>query len=162
MMTTLKGTDTVPHTTHRNRTEEERAMKLNKDNKYTIEVGDQLKFNESEVYTVTTIIPCRNGVNFTLRDIKTGQTIYSHPSSQCYGAEVIKAEANRGAGAAYLTAYEKAEDLAFRLDVAIANKLHPMEHKSGSINWGDVGAMNRIIEKLNEVLDLVDDYTRNI
>lgn len=137
-------------------------MKLNKDNKYTIEVGDQLKFNESEVYTVTTIIPCRNGINFTLRDTKTGQTIYSHPSSQCYGAEVIKANANLDAGAAYLAAYEKAEDLSFRLDATIAEKLHPMGRKAGSINWGDVGTMNLIIERLNEVLDLVDDYTRNI
>ena len=76
-------------------------MKLNRNNKYTIEIGDQLKFSESEVYTVTTIIPVRNGVNFTLRDVKTGQTIYSNPSSQCYGAEVIKAKANQGAGATY-------------------------------------------------------------
>lgn len=63
-------------------------MKLNKDNKRTVAVGDILRDSCGD-HTVVTVINGKNGVSFTLR-LPTGQTLYSYPSSQCYGMEIIK------------------------------------------------------------------------
>lgn len=125
-------------------------MKLNKDNKYAIEVGDQLKFSESAIYTVTTILPCRTGVNFTLRDIKTGQTIYSHPSSQCYGAEVIKADgACPDINKAYLRQQAKVDDLL----MAAMHTLNCIDaFREGEDTWSDVAEMSRYLEPLTEIV----------
>ena len=69
-------------------------MKLNKDNKHEVRQGDFLRFSYGDCYRVNTIIPgiYRNAINFTLQDVKTKQTIYSMPSSECYGAEIIRME----------------------------------------------------------------------
>lgn len=66
-------------------------MKLNRSTKRDVKVGDVLRFSAREEYTVTGVLPYgASGLCFTIRDNKTGQWIYAYPSSQCYGAEIIK------------------------------------------------------------------------
>ena len=68
-------------------------MKLNKNTKTLVNVGDMLVFSDSEKYRVVTIIEYnnRNGARgFTLVDMKTGMHVYSMPSSMYYGAEIVK------------------------------------------------------------------------
>ena len=69
-------------------------MKLNKDNKHTLQIGDILDFGYSkEQYIITNLWtnPTRsNAMNITLQNIHTKQTIYGYRSSLCYGAEIIK------------------------------------------------------------------------
>lgn len=68
-------------------------MKLNRSTKHDVQVGDVLRFSYDGDYLVTNVIPSgTSGVCFTLRSTKTGQTIYAYPSSQLYGAEIIKNE----------------------------------------------------------------------
>ena len=66
-------------------------MKLNKDTKHDVKVGDVLRFENGDSYIVTTIIEgsYRNALSFTIRDIKDGRTIYAHPSSKLYGADIV-------------------------------------------------------------------------
>lgn len=67
-------------------------MKLNKDNKHTLQIGDILDFGKDQ-YIITNLwtSPTRtNAINITLQDIRTKQTIYGYRSSLCYGAEIIK------------------------------------------------------------------------
>lgn len=63
-------------------------MKLNKDNKRTVAIGDVLRDSCGD-YTVTNVIEGKFGISFTLR-LHTGQTLYAYPSSKCYGMEIIK------------------------------------------------------------------------
>jgi len=66
-------------------------MKLNKDTKHDVKVGDILRFDDGSEYTVTNVITAyryANAVSFTIRD-KYGRTIYAEPSSKLYGAEII-------------------------------------------------------------------------
>lgn len=65
-------------------------MKLNKDNKYQITLGDRLMIGD-EPFTVTSITTYRNGLAFTIQDTK-GRKIYGEPSSHLYGCEIIKSE----------------------------------------------------------------------
>jgi len=65
-------------------------MKLTKDNKHSVTVGDILKFSEKESYMIRTVVPYNNGICFSLQDTKTKQVIYCYPSSKCYGTEIIK------------------------------------------------------------------------
>ena len=68
-------------------------MKLNKNTKRLVNVGDVLKFGENESYMVRTVYEYqRGGLSFTLEDVRTKQHIYLYPSSKCYGAEIIKAQ----------------------------------------------------------------------
>ena len=74
-----------------------KKMRLNRTNKTEVKEGDVLRFypySGKEDYIITTIIPgaYRNSLSFTLRNVKTKQTIYCYPSSKCYGAEIIKME----------------------------------------------------------------------
>lgn len=72
----------------------ENKLRLNRLNKYDVCIGDKLEFypyNGSEKYIVTNVIKTGNySVSFTLQNMKTLQTIYSYPSSACYGALVMK------------------------------------------------------------------------
>lgn len=63
-------------------------MKLTKDNKHTVAVGDTLRDTCGD-YTVATVISGKNGLSFTLR-CPSGQTVYGYPSSKCYGMEIVK------------------------------------------------------------------------
>ena len=67
-------------------------MKLNKNTKTLVNVGDMLVFSDSEKYLVVNVIEYhKNGARgFTLRDMKTGMHVYSMPSSMYYGAEIVK------------------------------------------------------------------------
>ena len=65
-------------------------MKLNKDNKHNIKIGDMIRFSCGEAYIITTVIQNGHSVCFTLRDIKSGQYLYCYPSNKCYGAEIIR------------------------------------------------------------------------
>ena len=66
-------------------------MKLNKETKHLVEVGDNIRFTCGNNYKVVTVIKSANGgLNFTLEDVKDGRRIYSYPSSKCYGAEILK------------------------------------------------------------------------
>lgn len=72
-------------------------MKLDKNTKHEVEIGDRLKFSDGCVCTVVNVIRWANGrsgnaVSYTLRDMRDGRTIYSMPSSDCYGATIIKQE----------------------------------------------------------------------
>lgn len=69
-------------------------MKLNKDTKHSVKIGDRLRFAYGDCYMVTNVIQSADGrtVNFTIQDIKTKQTIYAQPSSKLYGAEIISEE----------------------------------------------------------------------
>ena len=68
-------------------------MKLNRSTKRDVKVGDVLRFSAREEYTVTGVHPTgASSLCFTIRDNKTGQWIYAYPSSQLYGAEIIKKE----------------------------------------------------------------------
>ena len=66
-------------------------MKLNKDNKYQITLGDCLKSGE-KVYKVVSITTYKNGLAFTLEDTEDKRRIYGEPSSHLYGCEIIKSE----------------------------------------------------------------------
>ena len=65
--------------------------KLTKDNRHSLKAGDELRFSNGDEYTVDTIIDTGRSVCFTLTDKRDGKRIYSHPSSECYGAEIIRA-----------------------------------------------------------------------
>lgn len=67
-------------------------MKLNKDTRHTVEIGDVLRFSDKEAYVVTEVMSGANGRTFyfTLADIRTKQHIYGMKSSALYGAEIIK------------------------------------------------------------------------
>ena len=68
-------------------------MKLNKDNKFEVDVGDIIDFGNDAYEVMTVIHGGRNSLSFTLREMQTMRTIYAYPSSYCYGADVIKAGA---------------------------------------------------------------------
>ena len=64
-------------------------MKLNRETKKDLEIGDVLRDSCGD-YTVLNIIHgMRGNVSLTLR-IPDGRTLYAYPSSQCYGMEIIK------------------------------------------------------------------------
>lgn len=70
-------------------------MKLDRNTKHEVEIGDRIKFSDDSVCTVVNVIRWADGrsgnaVSYTLRDLRDGRTIYSMPSSQCYGATIIK------------------------------------------------------------------------
>ena len=70
-------------------------MKLDKNTKHEVEMGDRLKFSDDCICAVVNVIRWADGrhvnaVSYTLRDLRDGRTIYSMPSSQCYGATIIK------------------------------------------------------------------------
>lgn len=67
-------------------------MKLNKETKHSLEIGDVLRFPEGDYVVLNTWVSGRynQGLSITLR-IPDGRTIYGMPSSQLYGAEIIKA-----------------------------------------------------------------------
>lgn len=69
-------------------------MKLNKDNKHTLKIGDILDFGyDKEQYIITNLwanSSRANAINITIQNIHTKQTIYGYRSSECYGAEIIK------------------------------------------------------------------------
>lgn len=67
-------------------------MKLDKNTKHNLKVGDVLRFSDSEEYEVLHIF-CdynlnRNAMSLTLK-CKDGRVIYCTPSSIFYGAEII-------------------------------------------------------------------------
>lgn len=67
-------------------------MKLDKNTKHNLKVGDVLQFSDSEEYEVLHIF-CdykvnRNAMSLTLK-CKDGRIIYCTPSSNFYGAEII-------------------------------------------------------------------------
>ncbi len=68
-------------------------MKINKDTKWDVEIGDYIQFDYGDKYLVLNVYSAgyRNqGLKFTLQDVKTKRCIYGHNSSECYGAELIK------------------------------------------------------------------------
>ena len=65
--------------------------KLTKENRHSLKAGDELRFSNGDEYTVDTVIDTGRSVCFTLTDKRDGKRIYSHPSSECYGAEIIRA-----------------------------------------------------------------------
>ena len=66
-------------------------MILDRNTKHNVEPLDVLRF-PGEDYKVISVIPSNygRGLNFTIRSLKTWQTIYCYPSSKLYGAEIIK------------------------------------------------------------------------
>ena len=66
-------------------------MKLNKNTKHDVKVGDILRFDYGDSYRVTGIFPAAygKGLSFTIRDTKTNMPIYCIPSSKLYGAEIV-------------------------------------------------------------------------
>lgn len=73
-------------------------MKLNRETKHHVKVGDRIRFSDNSTYLVTGVISGTDragscgSVSYTIRDERDGRTIYAHPSSACYGAEFISAE----------------------------------------------------------------------
>lgn len=79
-------------------------MKLNKDNKYLVQLGDKI-----EDYTVETIFENdKGGVSFTLCD-QYGRRLYCYPSSQLYGQEVTYGENHYNSFEVYLGAESPTE-----------------------------------------------------
>lgn len=67
-------------------------MKLNKETKHSLEIGDVLRLSDGD-YIIRNMWASgyhNQGLNITLTD-PYGRTIYGMPSSQLYGAEIIKA-----------------------------------------------------------------------
>lgn len=67
-------------------------MKLTAKTKHDVKIGDVVQFSYGDAYVVTGIIDTGRCVSYALQDIKTKRTIYGMPSSECYGAEIIKQE----------------------------------------------------------------------
>lgn len=66
-------------------------MKLDKNTKHDLKVGDVLRFSESEEYEILRIFygsVNKNAISLTLR-IPDGRIIYCTPSSHFYGGEII-------------------------------------------------------------------------
>lgn len=71
-------------------------MKLDKNTKHNLMVGDVLRFSDSEEYEVLRIFygsVNKNAMNLTLKDCNDGRVIYYSPSSHYYGAEIISRSA---------------------------------------------------------------------
>lgn len=67
-------------------------MKLDKNTKWNVQVGDYIRFKHGDMYKVITVlITCGKAVNYTLQDVEDKRYIYLYPSSKCYGAEILKA-----------------------------------------------------------------------
>ena len=66
-------------------------MTLNRITKHDVQEGDRLRFVSGQTYLVRTVIRSGSSVCLTITDERTHQTIYSYPSSQLYGAEIVKA-----------------------------------------------------------------------
>ena len=70
-------------------------MKLNKDTKHIVQIGDVLSFGD-EQYLVKNVMRCTDkymsslAVSYTIQNIAKGWVIYSYPSSKLYGAEIIR------------------------------------------------------------------------
>jgi hypothetical protein len=131
-------------------------MKLTKDTKTAVEVGDVLRFSAKESYTVVNIICTGNARNFTIQNNETKQTIYAYPASKCYGAEIIKRR--NDPKAAYDRICEKASD-AVR---TIEERINRIKEADREINWGDVGTMNYLTEKLTELQKEIERYAESI
>lgn len=71
-------------------------MKLDKNTKHNLMVGDVLRFSDSEKYevlrTISSSATRSNALNLTLR-CPDGRVIYGTPSSHYYGAEIISRSA---------------------------------------------------------------------
>ena len=69
-----------------------KEFRLNRTSKHDVSIGDKLLFYPyTKEYLVLNVIKGNNNsVCLTIQDMKTKQVIYSYPSSQCYGALVIK------------------------------------------------------------------------
>lgn len=72
-------------------------MKLNRETKHNLKVGDILKFNDSgkpnSAYIIIDIFESNRGsMSFYLRDVVDHRPIYGMPSSECYGAEIVPSE----------------------------------------------------------------------
>ena len=67
-------------------------MILNKDTKHYLEIGDVLRFSDGSEYLVTNLWKgqYRNSLSVTIQCLKDRRTIYGEPSSELYGAEIIK------------------------------------------------------------------------
>ena len=66
-------------------------MKLDKNTKQNLKVGDVLRFSDSEEYEVLRIyqgFSNRTAMNLTLK-LPDGRIIYYTPSSHFYGGEII-------------------------------------------------------------------------
>lgn len=72
-------------------------MKLDKNTKHDLKVGDVLRFSDSEEYEVLRTIRSSatnsNALNLTLK-CPDGRVIYGTPSSHYYGAEIISRSAD--------------------------------------------------------------------
>jgi len=70
-------------------------MKLNRLTKHDVKIGDRLRFASGQELLVINVISGGDrygragAVSFTLR-FDNGQVLYAYPSSQLYGAEIIK------------------------------------------------------------------------
>lgn len=68
-------------------------MKINKDTKWDVEIGDYIQFDYGDKYLVLNVYSAgywNQGLKFTLQDVETKRCIYGYNSSECYGAELIK------------------------------------------------------------------------
>lgn len=63
---------------------------------------------------------------------------------------------------AYCNAARQAESLAFDIDALLGNNITPGIRNMDSINWGDVGTLCHLIEKLTELRSEIKQYTDNI
>lgn len=70
------------------------GKKLDKENKFLVSCGDVLRFSYGDAYIVLSVHEggYKNSLSYTLQDVKTKRTIYSMPSSECYGATIEKAK----------------------------------------------------------------------
>lgn len=71
-------------------------MKLDKNTKCNLKVGDVLRFSDSEEYEILRIyqgFSNRTAMNLTLK-LPDGRIVYYTPSSNYYGAEIISRSAN--------------------------------------------------------------------
>ena len=100
-------------------------MKLNKDNKYQITLGDKLMIG-NEPFTVTSITTYRNGLAFTIQDTN-GRKIYGEPSSHLYGCEIIKSESGN------TITHEHVNEL---LDDAVNNVFLQLQNENGITDGG--------------------------
>jgi len=67
-------------------------MILNKETKHNLEIGDILRFSGCPDYLVTGMWwgKYKNALSVTIQDMRDKRTIYGMPSSELYGAEIIK------------------------------------------------------------------------
>jgi len=67
-------------------------MKLNKDTKHNVAIGDVLEFGDGSRYMITALSDSGKSIVVSITDTKDRRTIYGMPISKLYGAMIEKGD----------------------------------------------------------------------